>query len=448
VPIDSFTPIYFDYAQMISSNLGGQGGRCVDTYYVDQQLSVPWSDLCERQQPTVNVPDSSPTARDGNMDLVVRNVGQLAANGGLTEISLRITNVTEYYGWNTRHNGVKRLVIGNDIGYFGAINLLGPRSATQRPVTKQWTNLFTLVQLNFAFLTDLTPGQASRTYQPITLGRTFLTFYDFDTGAARFSGSNTQHELLQIDPQAIHPEMMWNTEVTGHSSWASAIGSNYSTAGLQTLGPNAASVLSQPWTSNVYKASTYGVGEDNPFSAFSLTDQQRMRAVMVMFESVSSFDVRYSISACCTTGERRTLHACVHTRQSVCLSCAAVLHRAPPRSSTLRPGLACVSMQVVTSSSVGSRVSRGTFARCRRHRRRHPIHRPRRRRRRHLCRLRLEHRTLATSSTGVRRFLIRPCASHLRIVRPNVDVTFPAPTFASQSTALRPLRRSGMCSIH
>lgn len=51
VPALAFTPITFKNATMVQSNLGGQGGRCVDTYYTDEGVSVPWSDLCEEAQP-------------------------------------------------------------------------------------------------------------------------------------------------------------------------------------------------------------------------------------------------------------------------------------------------------------------------------------------------------------------------------------------------------------
>ena len=38
-----------------------------------------------------------------------------------TVIWLRITNESEYRGWNTRHNGVKRQSSGTATGYFGAV---------------------------------------------------------------------------------------------------------------------------------------------------------------------------------------------------------------------------------------------------------------------------------------------------------------------------------------
>ena len=56
---------------------------------------------------------------------------------------------------------------------FGVVNLLGPRSTNQRG--GQWKTEFTHVELKFELL-----GRWTRT--PITLDRTFMTFYDFDTG--------------------------------------------------------------------------------------------------------------------------------------------------------------------------------------------------------------------------------------------------------------------------
>lgn len=47
------------------------------------------------------------------------------------EIWMRVTNESTYRAWNPRHNGVKRRSEGTSTGFFGALNLLGPRSITQ-----------------------------------------------------------------------------------------------------------------------------------------------------------------------------------------------------------------------------------------------------------------------------------------------------------------------------
>ena len=46
-----------------------------------------------------------------------------------------------------------------------------------------------------------------------------------------------------------------------------------------TLGPSAQSTLPNEWSTPIYSASTYGVGEDNPTNAYSLTEQQAGRAL-------------------------------------------------------------------------------------------------------------------------------------------------------------------------
>ena len=83
-------------------------------------------------------------------------------------IDLHITNLTEYRGYDTWRNGVKV----TDHGAFGVINLLAPRSVS---MGHSWDLEHTFVRLLFAFT-------SSTTQQPLTLERTFLTFYDFDTG--------------------------------------------------------------------------------------------------------------------------------------------------------------------------------------------------------------------------------------------------------------------------
>ena len=64
-------------------------------------------------------------------------------------------------------NGVKRQSQGDLEGYFGAINLLGPRLTTQRPYDKHWSSHFTYVQLRY----DLLSGTGG---ELLSLGRTFM----------------------------------------------------------------------------------------------------------------------------------------------------------------------------------------------------------------------------------------------------------------------------------
>ena len=67
-----------------------------------------------------------------------------------------------------------------------------------------------------------------------------------------------------------------------------------------------------PAGSAIWHATTYGVGDDNPVApddmpGFVLTQQQRARSLAVWLEGnathpLTSFQIRYSITACCTTG--------------------------------------------------------------------------------------------------------------------------------------------------
>ena len=70
--------------------------------------------------------------------VLFRHVGIYGAwsDGTERDIWLRITNVSAYRAWNPRHNGVKRMREGTVEGFFGAINLLGPRIPAQRPYNK------------------------------------------------------------------------------------------------------------------------------------------------------------------------------------------------------------------------------------------------------------------------------------------------------------------------
>ena len=64
---------------------------------------------------------------------------------------------------------------------FGTVNVLGPRAPNSRPLNMLWDAHLTFVQLRF----DLLRRQPNRDGPPLTLERTFLTFYDFECAAAR-----------------------------------------------------------------------------------------------------------------------------------------------------------------------------------------------------------------------------------------------------------------------
>jgi hypothetical protein len=209
--------------------------------------------------------------------------------------------------WNPRHNGVKRQEVGGNAGYFGAVNLLGPRSLTQRPFSQFWSDTFTIVQLRFDFLREATDGAYQQLglsgLVPIELERTFISFYDLDTGEPTFARSSVQVEAIQMGPQAVDVQTMNATELQTFNNWPELLGSD----------PRTTSFGGGVWptwsgaASRVYAGSTYGVGDDNPINPYlGLTPQQRNRALMAMFERATTFQVRFAIHSCCTTGSART----------------------------------------------------------------------------------------------------------------------------------------------
>ena len=108
-------------------------------------------------------------------------------------------------------------------------------------------------------------------------------------------------------PQAVAVEVPSPTEIV----------QNQQATFLNLLTPDARAIYSSvpgDWTtspaSQINYASTYGVGNDNPADPTRLTDQQGQRAVLVMFEQTSVFQVRYAIWQCCTTG--RNVSLCSH----------------------------------------------------------------------------------------------------------------------------------------
>ena len=90
IPLKSFTALRFDTARTVRSNLGGQGGRCVTTYYEDDGQTVPWQALCDEPQPTNNTPATASSA--GNMNVLIRDLGY---NQNNEPIHMLITNQTE-----------------------------------------------------------------------------------------------------------------------------------------------------------------------------------------------------------------------------------------------------------------------------------------------------------------------------------------------------------------
>jgi hypothetical protein len=154
----SFQYFSFEAARLRTSNLGGLGGRCVDS-------------ACTGGATDASTPH----------ELYIENIGVLPTTG--QTVDLRITNETEYRAFNVNGNGIKFEEGSTTIGLFGTINLLGPRLATQ---PKHWDTTQTTVQLRYA-LVDAWTGE------PLVVPRTFFTFYDLDSGK-----DDTQRECMAI----------------------------------------------------------------------------------------------------------------------------------------------------------------------------------------------------------------------------------------------------------
>ena len=138
---------------IISNNLGGLGGFLPVT--PDTPREIHFKGV-----------GRTLAARVGSDDDYDYDDDYVAGEGVLFD--LRIFNLTEYRGWNTYLNGVK---VTND-GAFGVINFLAPRTPD---MGMSWDTEHTYVYLMFLFTN-------SKSQVPINVERTFLTFYDFDTG--------------------------------------------------------------------------------------------------------------------------------------------------------------------------------------------------------------------------------------------------------------------------
>ena len=136
------------------------------------------------------------------------------------------------------------------------------------------------------------------------IDKTYMTFYDFDTGMPQFDDSNVQVEVMQMGPEASTLELASPTEIVQYPTWSDFLSAD----ALASFQSRHATI--SEWTTPINTATTYGVGNDNPATSYTLTTQQRGRSVLVGFENISFFTVRYAISACCTTGRNFLFAGC------------------------------------------------------------------------------------------------------------------------------------------
>jgi hypothetical protein len=240
--LDSFTPLEFENARVVRSNLGSQGGRCSNVTFRNGE-TIPWFELCDEEQSALLPPPPA--------EIYLRDVGTTAAGVG---IDLRITNESQYRAWNSRINGVKRTESGfGRVDTFGVVNLLGPRLPTQRPLAKFWSEVFTYAQLRLSFVDG--------TGLPLTLYRTFLTFFDFDAGDNR-----TAVETIQLGPPgddangdvggATGAAAIWTygDQIVSSATWEEHVSG---WADFHGAGDAALSVLPSNWSTPIYAAHRY-----------------------------------------------------------------------------------------------------------------------------------------------------------------------------------------------
>jgi hypothetical protein len=161
----------------------------------------------------------------------------------------------------------------------------------QRPLYQFWNELFTSVELEFAFVDSVTGGAyVSR--------RTFFTVYDFDRAMA--GNGNGSTEVVQFGPEPIpiirHP----GSQVAVYP-WGDAAFSQIE--GATPAGVEAGRQALAGWNTDVAVATQVGVGADNPSDAYEGSELEMQRSLMVRLDNVSSFRLRFAIAQCCTTGK-------------------------------------------------------------------------------------------------------------------------------------------------
>ena len=108
--------------------------------------------------------------------------------------------------WNARGNGLSIKRTEERTGYFGSINLLGPRAASQ---SNYWRSTVTATQLRFEFRYERYPDFYKffglEGLRPLTIGRTYISFFDLDAGLGAGEDGLAQVEAVQFGPQVFPP---------------------------------------------------------------------------------------------------------------------------------------------------------------------------------------------------------------------------------------------------
>ena len=273
------------------------------------------------------------------VSLMCAVIGQQYAASSNEQVDMMISNETEYRAWNSKWNGLRvKQAPGNDTsqtqGAFASINLLGPREPAQSGAVAGWDK-FTYVQIKVAFVTDKSQ-QGGSSLTPIVLPRTYLSFYDFDSGLSGL------REAMQTDPVVKEVVLAHVSEIgtfpslleymAEENTTRADMASFFTAAGLEDV---------ESWTgqgtSKLYAGTTYGIGKDNPIESYTLTQEQAARTVMLRIEGVSEFRVRYALSPCCTTGRNFMFAGYSNLVRPICQETSPLQSPPPSLSPSLQP---------------------------------------------------------------------------------------------------------------
>ena len=98
-------------------------------------------------------------------------------------------------------------------------------SLTPPPPPRSWNQIFTVVQLRFDFLAESAVGAYGAVglpaLIPVTLSRTYFTFYDLDTGEPQVRAACTSYLWMRWPHFASHPmSMLWSMTATSIAAMA------------------------------------------------------------------------------------------------------------------------------------------------------------------------------------------------------------------------------------
>ena len=103
---------------------------------------------------------------------------------------------------------------------------------------------------------------------------------------SQVQGSELAIEMMQMGPQATFLQRAAVTEIMQYGSWSEVPSLSAQARAIAATMPN-----EDNWPSVVNHGTIYGVGDDNPQDPLYLTELQKRRAILVMFEHLTTFQI-------------------------------------------------------------------------------------------------------------------------------------------------------------